>query len=85
MGLLIPDDNLKQKIMLSVDNLPPDGLKEVLNFLDYICFKFQEKSQTQTPYQPVTLGGLWKEEIVNDKDIDDVRREMWQSMENREI
>jgi len=36
-----------------------------------------------SPYQPVAFGGLWKDENIDDQDIDEVRREMWQSLEGR--
>ena len=71
--------------MLSLDNLPPEGLRELNNFLDYVRFKFQKKNQVSTPYQPVAFGGLWKDENVDTKDIDEVRREMWQGFESREL
>jgi hypothetical protein len=56
----------------------------VINFLDYVRFKFQ-KSQKLTPYKPLAFGGLWKDENIDDQDIDEVRREMWQSLEDREL
>ena len=77
--------NVKQKIMVSLDSLPPEGLQEVVNFLEYMRFKFQNMSQTSTPYKPIALGGLWKRETIDEKDIQAVRKEMWQSLEKREI
>jgi hypothetical protein len=77
--------NAKQKIMLSLDKLPPEGLQEVVNFLEYMRFKFQNMSQTATPYKPIALGGLWKGETIDEKDIQEVRKEMWQNFEKREI
>ena len=77
--------NVKQKIMLSLDSLPPEGLQEVVNFLEYMRFKFQNISQTSTPYKPIALGGLWKGETIDEKDIREVRKEIWQGLENREL
>ena len=77
--------NVKQKIMLSLASLPPEGLQEVLNFLEYMRFKFQNMSKTSTQYKPIALGGLWKRETIDEKDIQEVRSEMWQSLEKREL
>lgn len=76
---------LKQRIIGSLNNLPPEGLQEVETFLNYIRFKFQKASTTSTPYRPIALGGLWKNETIDDKDIDEVREEMWRSMEKRTL
>lgn len=85
MSVSSPANNIKKRIILSLDNLPPESLREVINFLDYVRFKVQKKTQTATPYQPVALGGLWKDENIDANDIDEVRREMWQSLEGREL
>jgi hypothetical protein len=77
--------NVKQKILLSLDSLPPEGLQEVVNFLEYMRFKFQDMSKKSTQYKPIALGGLWKGETIDEKDIWEVRKEMWQSLENREL
>jgi hypothetical protein len=77
--------NVKQKILLSLDSLPPEGLQEVVNFLEYMRFKFQDMSKKSTQYKPIALGGLWKGETINEKDIQEVRKEMWQNLENREL
>ena len=77
--------NVKQKIMLSLDRLPPEGLREVLNFLEYMRFKFQNVSKTSTQYKPIALGGLWKGETIDEKGIREIRGEMWQSLEKRAL
>ena len=66
--------------MHSVDSLPPEALHEVVNFLEYMRFKFQDMSQTSTQYKPIALGGLLKGETIDEKDIREVRNEMWQSI-----
>lgn len=83
MGMSTTSNTVKQKIMLSLDSLPPEGLQEVINFLEYMRFKFQQISQAPTPYEPIALGGLWKGETIDDEDIKEVRKEMWQSLEKR--
>jgi hypothetical protein len=85
MSLSTPVNNIKRRIMLSLDKLPPEGLQEVVNFLEYVRFKFPKKSATTTPYRPIVFGGLWKNENIDDKDIDEVRREMWQSLGDRKL
>lgn len=77
--------NVKQKIMLSLESLPPEGLKEVVNFLEYMRFKFQNMSKTSPQYKPIALGGLWKGETIDEKDIREVRSGMWQSLEKRQL
>jgi hypothetical protein len=84
MSVSSPDNNIKKRIILSLDNLPPESLQEVINFLDYVRFKFQ-RNQTSTPYKPIALGGLWKDENIDEQDIDEVRREMWQTLESRNL
>jgi hypothetical protein len=87
MSVSAPANNMKKRIMLTLDKLPPEGLKEVINFLDYVRFKFKKK-QTPTaypPYQPVSLGALWKDEKIDSEDIAEIRREMWQSIEGRDL
>jgi hypothetical protein len=70
-------NHLKNKIAVTINTLPPEGLKEVLNFLDYVRFKFQKKPIVSTPYIPIALGGIWRDENLDDTDIDEVRKEMW--------
>jgi hypothetical protein len=77
MSLSSPAKNIKQKIMVALDDLPTEGLQELETFLDYIHFKFQKPQKTSTPYKPVALGGLWKNENIDEKDINEIRREMW--------
>jgi len=48
-------------------------------WLDYIRIKLQKESPSSPPYRPVALGGLWKNETIDDKDIDEIREEMWRS------
>ena len=85
MGMSSTANTVKQKIMLSVDSLPPEGLQEVCNFLEYMRFKFQKMSQKSNKYKPIALGGLWKGETITEKDIREVRNEMWQGLEKREL
>jgi hypothetical protein len=76
---------LKQDIIISLDNLPPEGLKEVQNFLDFIRFKSQKKAKKSTPYIPVALGGLWEGEEISEQDIADIRKEMLGNLAKRDL
>jgi len=33
---------------------------------------------------PIALGGLWKNKNIDEKDIEEVRQEMWGSLEKRD-
>ncbi|MCP4156155.1 MAG: hypothetical protein GY757_51015 [bacterium] len=85
MSLSPPINTLRQQIAVTLNDLPPEGLKEVANFLEYIRFKFKKPDSRSTPYRPVALGGLWKDETIEEKDIDDIRKEMWNDFGNREL
>ena len=76
---------LKQQIIATLDTLPPEGLQEVLRFLDYLRYKFLRREEQHTPYQPVALGGLWKGVEITEEDIAEIRREMWQGFGEREL
>lgn len=47
---------IKQRVYEAVDRLPPEGLEELVHFLDFLKFKYQ----AQRPRKVVALGGLWK-------------------------
>ncbi len=68
---------LKQTILTSIENIPPEGLKEVAAFLEYLHYRFQ-KQQIEVPkYKPIALGGLWKGTKISEVDIEEIREEMW--------
>lgn len=73
---------LKQKIMWSLDHLPPEGLREISSFLDYLRFKLKKEKTSTVHYLPIKLGGLWKNEKITDLDIEETRKEMWQNFGN---
>ncbi len=76
---------LKQEIITTLDNIPPEGLIEVQTFLDFIRFKFKKMPQKPTSYIPIALGGLWKGKEITEQDITDIRKEMWGNLEKRDI
>jgi hypothetical protein len=68
---------LKRTILTSIENIPPEGLKEVAAFLEYLHYRFQ-KQQTEAPkYKPIALGGLWKDARISETDIEETREEIW--------
>ncbi len=40
-------------------------------------------SSSNPPYVPIAFGGLWKDENISDDDIREIRREMFQSMDEK--
>ena len=55
--------NVKQKILLSIESLPPEGLQEVVNFLEYMRFKFQDVSKKSTSNTWKSLKGKYKNSL----------------------
>ena len=76
---------LKQNIITSLDNIPPEGLKEVQAFLDFVRFKSQKKTAKSKPYIPIAMGGLWEGEKITEQDIADIRKEMWGNLAKRDL
>lgn len=76
---------LKKNIITSLDKIPPEGLKEVQAFLDFIRFKSQKKTAKSSPYVPIVMGGLWEGEEITEQDIADIRKEMWGNLDKRDI
>ena len=70
-------DALKKQVLAKLDELPTDALEEVANFLDYLRFKLERDSIRQTPFLPVSLGGLWDGVSISDEEIAGMRREIW--------
>jgi hypothetical protein len=65
---------IKQKVHQAIDELPSDGLEELVHFLDFLKFKYH----TQRPSQAVALGGLWEhvDFDVRDADVRALRRQV---------
>lgn len=71
-------NEVKQRILHLLDSLPPEQLEEVADFVEFL-----QRRQRRLKYEPVALGGLWKEVSLTEEDIGEIRREMWQSLESR--
>jgi len=68
----------KEQIIYILDKLPPESLREVQQFIDFLRFK----SQKRTDEPAVAIGGLLKGYRFNEEDIAQARREMWGRVEN---
>ncbi|MFB0535445.1 MAG: hypothetical protein ACETWR_10725 [Anaerolineae bacterium] len=64
---------IKEQIIHTLDELPPESLREVQQFLDFLRFKNQNRAR-----QPaLALGGLLDGYRFTEEDIAQARREMW--------
>ncbi len=76
-------EKLKQKVLVAVDELPPEALAAVADFVDFQRYKLDHQPRNP-PYHPVKLGGLWKGIKITEEDIKEARREMWESLGERD-
>ena len=70
-------DEMLRQVIEALESLPTGELAEVASFVEFQRFKREHPEQRDTPYRPVTLGGLWKGVQISEEDLADVRREMW--------
>jgi hypothetical protein len=63
----------KEQIIHTLDELPPESLHEVQQFLDFLRFKNQERAHEPAP----ALGGLLDGYRFTEEEIAKARREMW--------
>jgi len=68
----------KEQIVHTLDELPPESLREVQQFLDFLRFKRQRQQRMRKP--AVALGGLLTGYRFTEEDIIQARREMWGHM-----
>jgi len=67
------DVAIKEKLIHMLNELPPESLHEVQQFLDSLHSKCRER----TGEPAVALGGLLKGYRFTEEDISQARREMW--------
>ena len=67
----------KDQIIHTLDELPPESLHEVQQFLDFLRFKRQQQARTSA----VALRGLLAGYRFTEEDIVQARREMWGRMD----
>ena len=67
-----------QKIYQVIKDFPEDALFELSNFIDFIKFKYESKSNPKF----VKLGGALAENDVDisEEDIKNARKEMWHNL-----
>lgn len=78
----------KERLLAVIDALPDEALAEVASFAEFQRTKLESQNhQTEgsdsPPYLPVKVSGLWEGIQISDKDIAEVRREMWEGFGDR--
>ena len=63
----------KDQIIHTLDELPPESLHEVQQFLDFLRFKGQQQARTSA----IALRGLLAGYRFTEEDIAQARRKMW--------
>ncbi len=78
MALLTPT---KSQIVRALDDLPPESLMAVAEFVEYLRSKVVGPSPpTHKPQRIVKLGGLWQGYSFSEEEIRTARREAWSSL-----
>jgi hypothetical protein len=71
----------KEGIVEALDELSPDKLAEVGEFIEFLRFKGKKE-----PRRLIQLGGLWQDlPPVTEEDIAEARREMWGRLGEDEV
>ena len=76
--MMASSTSTKTQIVRALDDLPPESLISVAEFVEFLRAK-----ATQTPRTPqrvVKLGGLWKGYSFSEEDLRAARREAWASL-----
>jgi hypothetical protein len=73
----------RTRIAMLLDALSEEALAEVVSFLEFQRFKLEQRAQHSQRPTPIKLGGLWEGIEITDEDIEAVRREMWDGIEER--
>jgi hypothetical protein len=67
----------KEQIIHALDELSPESLREVQQFLEFLRFKRQERAREPA----IALGGLLDGYRFTEEDIAQARCEMWGRMD----
>jgi hypothetical protein len=68
----------KIKLVRDLDNLPPESLAVVAEFVEFLHAKAVESPRaSRRPRRLVKLGGLWQGYSFSDEEIRAARREAW--------
>jgi hypothetical protein len=63
----------KEELLRALEELPPEAVSEVREFIEFKKFKAQAGAQADA----VAIGGLLQGYRFSDGAIDEARREMW--------
>lgn len=65
---------VKRRVYQTLDELPPKSFEELIQFLDFLKFKYL----TKQPPEVVALGGLWDnlDFDVTDEDVRALRQQV---------
>lgn len=67
-----------QQLVKTIETLPPEGVNELENYLEYLRFKYQQKSKRRRkPLKLKELKGILKGYDFSPEKIAQARREMW--------
>jgi hypothetical protein len=66
---------IAEAVARSVESLPPDKQREVLDFVDFV----KNRRETSAPRPLKSIRGLWKNMgfQISEEDLRQARREMW--------
>jgi hypothetical protein len=67
----------KEQIIHTLAELPPESLREVQQFLDFLRFRSRERAREPA----VAIGGLLEGYRFTEEDIAQARREMWKRVD----
>ena len=67
----------KTQIVRALDDLPPESLASVAEFVEFLRAKVGVKRPVQSARRVVKLGGLWQGYSFSEEDIRAARREVW--------
>lgn len=73
----------RERIVTLLASLPDEVLPEVVTFIEFQWYKLAQQAANDGRPVPVKLGGIWAGVEITDEDIEAVRREMWDGIEDR--
>jgi len=73
-----PSPTTRHRIVRALDELPPESLAAVAEFVEFLRAKADESPRgARSPRRVVKLGGLWRGYTFSEDDIRVARREAW--------
>lgn len=70
----------KTQIVRALDELSPESLAAVGEFVEFLRAKVGKSSPFSRPPRTIKLGGLWTGYSFSEEDIRAARREVWASL-----